>query len=47
MCVGVSCCVWRQDETPLHVASMNDSVDVARLLLEHKADVNAKTVSAV
>jgi hypothetical protein len=30
-------------QTPLHVAAFNDHVDVAKLLLEDKADVNAKS----
>jgi len=29
-------------QTPLHIAAFNDRVDVAKFLLAHKADVNAK-----
>jgi hypothetical protein len=29
-------------QTPLHIAAFNDRLDVAKLLLENKADVNAK-----
>jgi hypothetical protein len=32
-------------QTPLHVAAFNDRLDVAKLLIEHKADVNAKATN--
>ena len=36
----------RSGFTPLHLAAMRGSVEVAALLLEHKADPNSRTISS-
>ncbi len=33
-----------RDETPLHLSAFNGHIDLCRLLLEFKADVNAKDI---
>ena len=38
---------FRKGQTPLHLAAAAGSVDIARVLLEHGADVNSRTVEGV
>ena len=33
---------WQNDDTPLHLASKNNNIDVIKLLLDHGGDINAK-----
>ncbi|GIX73232.1 ANK_REP_REGION domain-containing protein [Caerostris extrusa] len=44
---NISCDLTEQFKTPLHIAAENGHLDIARILLEHDADILAKDSSGL